>query len=42
MDKINLGDLVMVDWGFIVRDILLQKGVDIVILLFLGNRINLL
>lgn len=24
MDKINPGDLVMVDWGFNVRDILLQ------------------
>ncbi|XP_062601105.1 uncharacterized protein LOC134262791 [Saccostrea cucullata] len=41
MDKINPGDLVMVDRGFNVRDILLQKGADIVIPPFLGNRTNL-
>lgn len=41
MDKINPGDLVMVDRGFNVRDILLQKGADIVIPPILGNRTNL-
>lgn len=41
MNKINPGDLVMVDRGFNVRDILLQKGADIVIPPFLGNRTNL-
>lgn len=41
MDKINPGDLVMVDRGFNVRDILLQKGADIVIPPFFGNRTNL-
>lgn len=41
MDKINPGDLVMVDRGFNVRDILLQKCADIVIPPFFGNRTNL-
>ena len=41
IDKINPGDLVMVDRGFNVRDMLLEKGADIVIPPFLGNRINL-
>ena len=41
IDKINPGDLVMVDRGFNVLDILLEKGVDIVIPPFLGNRTHL-
>lgn len=40
-DKINPGDLVMVDRGFNIRDILLQKGAYIVIPPFVGNRTNL-
>lgn len=39
MDKINPGDLVMVDRGFNVRD-MLQKDADIVNPPFLGNRTN--
>lgn len=41
MDKINPSDLVMVDRGFNVRDILLQKGAAIVIPPFLEKRTNL-
>lgn len=41
IDKINTGDLVMVDREFNVRDILLQKGADIVIPPFWGNKTNL-
>ena len=41
LDLLNPGDLVMVDRGFNVRDLLLQKGADIVIPPFLGDRSSL-
>lgn len=41
LNKLNEGDLVMVDRGFNIRDLLLKKGADIVIPPFLGDRANL-
>lgn len=41
LNKLNEGDLVMVDRGFNVRDLLLKKGADIVIPPYLGDRANL-
>lgn len=41
LDKLDNGDLVMVDRGFNIRDLLLKKGADIVIPPFLGNRPSL-
>ena len=38
LDKLQPGDLVMVDRGFNVRDLLLEKGADIVIPPFLAGR----
>lgn len=42
LNKLNEGDFVMVDWGFNIWDLLLKKGVDIVIFLYLGDRVNLM
>lgn len=41
LNKLNEGDLVMVDQGFNIRDLLLKKGSDIVIPPYLGDRANL-
>ncbi|KAK3107264.1 hypothetical protein FSP39_010620 [Pinctada imbricata] len=41
LNKLNEGDLVMVDRGFNIRELLLKKGADIVIPPFLGDRSNL-
>lgn len=41
LNKLNEGDLVMMDRGFNIRDLLLKKGADIVIPPYLGDRANL-
>lgn len=41
LNKLNDGDLVMVDRGFNIRDLLLKKGADIVIPPYLGDMANL-
>lgn len=41
LNKLNEGNLVMVDRGFNIWDLLLKKGADIVIPPYLGDRANL-
>lgn len=40
LNKLYEGDFVMVGWGFNIWDLLLKK--DIVIFLFLGDKVNLM
>lgn len=38
MNKFLLGDFVMVDWGFIIYDIVVLKRVEFVILVFIKGK----